>query len=107
MPSLAATVSEITEPTKASVMATFNEAKKYGSDRGNPTLYRMSSLLAPSERNTSSSSGSVVAIPVATLTDIGKNATRKAVMTAGTVPIPNHRTRTGTTATLGIELNPI
>src|SRR5690349_7013683 len=67
----------------------------------------MSILLAPSERSTSSSSGSVVAIPVATFTDIGKNATRNAVMIAGGVPIPNHSTSTGTTATFGMELNPI
>ena len=40
-------------------------------------------------------------------TAIGKNDTRKAVMTAGTVPMPNQITRTGTTATLGIELNPM
>src|SRR6478752_9257715 len=64
MPSFDAKVSEITVPTKASVIATFSDAKKYGIDRGSPTLRRMSSLLAPSERRTSSSSGSTVASPV-------------------------------------------
>jgi hypothetical protein len=49
----------------------------------------------------------MVAIPVATLTEMGKKATRKAVSTAGTVPIPNQSTRIGTTATLGMELKPI
>ena len=44
MPSFDAMVSEITAPTKASVMATFSEAKKYGIVRGRPTLRRMSSL---------------------------------------------------------------
>src|SRR5215469_11276465 len=100
-------VSEITAPTNASVIAILSDAKKYGSERGKPTRHRMSSLLAPRDRSTSSSSGSIVAIPVATLTEIGKKATRKAVSTAGTVPIPNQRTRIGTTATLGMELNPI
>ncbi len=44
MPRLEATVSEITVPTKASVIATFSEAKKYGIVRGKPTFHRMSSL---------------------------------------------------------------
>ena len=44
MPRFDATVSEITVPTKASVIATFSEAKKYGIVRGRPTFHRMSSL---------------------------------------------------------------
>ena len=64
-------------------------------------------LLAPSARSTSRSSGSTVAMPVATFTRIGKNASRNAVMTAGTVPMPNQITSTGTTATFGTELNAI
>src|SRR5688500_12023981 len=40
MPRLPAIVSEITEPTKASVTATLSEAKKYGMARGRPTLSR-------------------------------------------------------------------
>src|SRR5215831_10492353 len=48
----------------------------------------MSSFLAPSARSTSSSSGSMVASPVATFTTIGKNEIRKAVSTAGTMPMP-------------------
>ena len=67
----------------------------------------MSSFLAPSARNTSSSSGSMAASPVATLTTIGKNEIRKAVSTAGTTPMPNQMIRIGTTATFGIELKPI
>ncbi len=43
----------------------------------------MSSLLAPSARSTSSSSGSMVARPVATFTTIGKNEIRNAVRIAG------------------------
>ena len=93
-------------PTKASVIATFSEAKKYGIARGSPTFIRILRLLAPSERITSSSSGSMVASPVATLTAIGKNETRNAVSTAGTVPMPNQITNTGTTATLGMLLKP-
>ncbi len=38
IPELAATVSDITEPTNANVIATFKDAKKYGKDRGIPTL---------------------------------------------------------------------
>jgi hypothetical protein len=38
MPRLDATVSEMTAPMKASVMATLRDAKKYGNERGNPTL---------------------------------------------------------------------
>jgi hypothetical protein len=67
----------------------------------------MSSFLAPSARSTSSVSGSMVARPVATFTTIGKNEIRKAVSTAGTVPMPNQMTRIGTSATLGMALNPI
>ena len=62
-------------------------------------------MRAPSERITSCSSGSIVARPVATLTTIGKNEIRNAVRIAGTVPMPNQITSTGTIATLGIELN--
>ena len=72
-----------------------------------PTLRITSSLEAPSARSTSSSSGSVVASPVATFTTIGKNEIRKAVMMAGISPSPNHRISTGTTATFGTELKPI
>ena len=42
MPTLAATVSETTEPTNARVIATFSEPKKYGRARGMPTLSMMS-----------------------------------------------------------------
>jgi len=87
------------------VIATLSEAKKYGIDRGRPIFHRICVLRAPSERITSCSSGSIVASPVATLTTIGKNEIRKAVRTAGTVPMPNQMTRTGTIATFGIELN--
>jgi hypothetical protein len=47
-----------------------------------------------------------VANPRATFTATGKNASRKAVITAGTVPTPNHSTRSGTTAALGMLLKP-
>ncbi len=107
MPRLDATVSAITVPTKACVTATFSEAKKYGMVRGSPTLNRMSSLLALSARITSSSSGSVVASPVATFTTIGKMHRIIAVSTAGTVPAPNHSTKIGTTATFGMLEKPI
>ncbi len=107
MPTLAATVSEITEPTNASVIATFREPKKYGSARGMPTLSMMSRRWAPSARSTSSSSGSRVASPVATLTTMGKKEIRNAVRMAGGEPMPNHSTRIGTTATFGTQLKPI
>ena len=67
----------------------------------------MSSFEAPSARSTSSSSGSVVASPVATFTTMGKKEIRNAVRTAGIAPNPNQRISTGTTATFGIELKPI
>ena len=66
----------------------------------------MSHFLAPSAFITSSSSGSMVERPVATLTTIGKNEIRKAVMTGGIQPTPNHRIRIGTTATFGMALKP-
>ena len=72
-----------------------------------PTFSMMSILRAPSARSTSSVSGSMVASPVATLTTIGKKEIRKAVITAGIVPIPNQMTRIGTTATFGMALKPI
>ena len=37
MPWFDATVSDITDPTKARVIAILSDAKKYGSERGNPT----------------------------------------------------------------------
>ena len=87
------------------MIATFSEPKKYGIERGMPIFHRICSLRAPSERITSCSSGSMVASPVATLTTTGKNEIRKAVMIAGTVPMPNQITRIGTIATLGMALN--
>src|SRR5262245_2131287 len=45
---------------------------------------------APRARNTSRSSGSTVAMPVATLTNMGKNESRNAVMTAGFVTVAGH-----------------
>ena len=107
MPLRPATVSEMMAPTNASVTPTLSEAKKYGIDRGNPTLRSTSKRDAPSERSTSISSGSTVARPAATLTAIGKNETRNAVSTAGTGPAPNQITNTGTTATFGTLLKPI
>src|SRR6185369_5779662 len=58
--------------------------------RGSPTFQRMSSLLAPSAFSTSSSSGSVVAKPVAMLTTIGKKQIDNAVSTAGTEADSEH-----------------
>ena len=44
--------------------------------------------------------------PVATLTTMGKNEIRNAVITGGIHPTPNHKIRIGTTATLGMALKP-
>src|SRR6476646_9182756 len=107
MPEFAATVSATIEPTKATVIAIFNDAKKYGIALGRPTFIITWRRVAPSALRTSRNSGSTVAIPVATLTRMGKNESKKAVITAGTVPIPNHMTSTGITATFGTELNAI
>ncbi len=63
-------------------------------------------MLAFIARITSSSSGSVVASPVATFTTMGKMQRIIAVSTAGTVPAPNHRTKIGTTATFGMLEKP-
>ena len=71
-----------------------------------PILTMMSHFLAPSAFITSSSSGSMVARPVATLTTMGKNEIRKAVSTGGTQPTPNQMMRIGTTATFGMALKP-
>src|SRR6185295_16757812 len=107
MPRFDATVSLMTDPTNASVIATFSEAKKYGIVRGSPTFHRMSNLLALSAFMTSSSSGSVVARPVATLTTTGNRQVISAVMIAGTVPEPGYSTRIGTTATFGTDEKPM
>src|SRR5262249_36917794 len=97
-------VSEMTDPTNASVIATLSDAKKYGRQRGTLALMMTSHRDAPSERSTSINSRSVAATPAATFTVIGKNESTNAVITAGTVPIPNQSTSTGTTATFGTEL---
>eukprot|EP01022_Parablepharisma_sp_SALTPOND_P021557 TRINITY_DN427_c2_g1_i1.p1 TRINITY_DN427_c2_g1~~TRINITY_DN427_c2_g1_i1.p1 ORF type:complete len:1458 (+),score=547.10 TRINITY_DN427_c2_g1_i1:21634-26007(+) len=107
MPWLEAFISDTVEPTKASVMATFSEAKKYGMERGKPTLSRISMRRAPSTRKTSSSSGSSVARPVAMLTMMGKKEIRKAVRIAGPAPMPNQTTSTGTKAALGKALKAV
>src|ERR1700730_2732359 len=107
MPLLAATVSATMVPTNANVIATFSEAKKYGMDRGSPTFLITCQRLAPQARRPACNSGSPVAKPGATLPRVGKKAMRKAVMIAGMVPTPNQITKMGTTATFGMELNPI
>ena len=66
----------------------------------------MSRFFAPSTRSTSSSSGSVFARPVATLTTTGKMLITIEVRIAGTVPAPNHTTKIGTTATFGMLEKP-
>src|SRR5262245_62895896 len=76
MPEFDAASSDTTDPTKASVIATFSEAKKSGIERGRPTLRSTSAREAPSARKTSSSSGSIVASPVAMFTVIGKKQIR-------------------------------
>ncbi|MDT4882710.1 hypothetical protein FQZ97_1186890 [compost metagenome] len=76
-------------------------------ERGRPTLVSTSQRLAPSTRNTSSSSGSSVARPVAMLTMMGKKLIRNAVRIAGPAPMPNHTTRIGTKAALGRALNAV
>src|SRR6056297_3313071 len=106
MPMLEATVSDRTAPTKDRVIATLRDAKKYGIARGRPTFQRISDLEAPSVLSTSSSSGSVVASPVAMFTTIGNTQITIAVSTAGVVPEPNQSTKIGTTATFGIEEKP-
>src|ERR1700741_2299202 len=107
MPRFDATVSEMNETPKASVIATFSAAKKYGIGPGSPPFHRMSNLVAFNAFMPSSSSGSVVANPVATFTTTGNRQVISAVMTAGTVPEPRYRTRIGTTATFGTEEKPI
>src|SRR5207247_1033343 len=93
-----------------------NERQCYGDLQGteeigqrawNADLTHDVQLRGPSPLSTSSSSGSMVARPVATFTTIGKKEIRNAVSTAGTNPIPNHSTRIGTTATFGMALKPI
>ncbi len=65
----------------------------------------MSRCEAPSDRITSSSSGSMVAKAVATFATTGKNDSMNAVTTAGTVPVPNQMTKIGTSAAFGTLLN--
>ena len=105
IPEFDAASSDTTDPTKASVIAILSEAKKSGIERGSPTLRSTSAREAPRARSTSSSSGSIVASPVAMFTVIGKKQIRNAVSVAGTTPIPNQTTRIGTNAAFGIALN--
>src|ERR671920_2578678 len=96
--------SAVIEPTNATDMATFNDAKKYGIERGSPIFMMIWRRDAPSARSTSRNSGSTVAMPVATLTKIGKKEIRNAVTIAGAVPTPIQITRIGMMATFGIAL---
>src|SRR5262245_35885083 len=107
MPELAPVVSATMVPMNAPVIASLIEPKNCGSARGIETLNSTSSLRAPSERSTSSSSGEDVTIAVDTMTMTGKKQTTVAVRTAICGPAPNHTTKTGISATLGIECSPI
>ncbi len=91
----------------ASVIAIFSEPKKYGIACGIPILVKVTIRLAPSERMTSFSSGSMVAMLADTTTATGKITMIAEVMTAGTVPSPAHSTSSGTNATFGMLLTPI
>ena len=92
---------------KARLAASFREPKKYGIACGMPILVNVTRRLAPSERMTSFSSGSMVAMLAETTTAIGKITMTAEVATAGTVPSPAHSTMSGTSATLGMLVTPM
>ena len=97
-------VSEVIEANEGESDRNLQGRKEIGQRaKSSPILIMIWRFDAPKARSTSLSSGSTVARPVATFTRIGKNEIRKAVMIAGTVPMPNQITRMGTTATFELH----
>src|SRR4051812_29957621 len=102
MPELEPTNSPTTAPTTASVTDTFRPLKICGSACGRLILKKVCSRLAPMERDRSIMSGSTDLKPITVDTTTGKKPSRKALITFGKMPKPNHTTNSGAIATLGM-----
>ena len=106
MPSFDATVSETTVPTNASVIATLSDAKKYGSERGSPTLNRMSHPRRAERAQHVLELGLERREPGGDVDDDREEADQeRGEDRRARVPMPNHTTRIGTNAAFGMLLN--
>ena len=103
MPELEPTNSPTTAPTTASVTETFSPLKIDGRAVGKRNFKNTFSGFAPIDRARSITSASTDLKPCTVATTTGKKPSRKAAITLGTMPKPNHTTNSGAIATLGTD----
>src|SRR5215470_6074962 len=103
MPAFEPTNSPTTAPTTASVTETFSPLKIEGRAVGRRNLRNTLNGLAPMERARSITSDSTALKPCTVDTTTGKKPSRNAAITLGTMPKPNHTTKSGAIATLGTD----
>src|SRR3954470_6884421 len=103
MPELEPTNSPTTAPTTASVTETLSPEKIAGSACGRVTARNTWKRLPCMARARSTMSGSTDLKPCTAETTTGKNPSRKAEITFGIIPKPNHTTNNGAIAIFGTD----
>src|SRR5262249_26815275 len=103
MPELEPTNSPTTAPTTASVTETLSPLKIEGRAVGRRNFTNTLNGPAPIDRARTITSPSTDLKPCTVDTTTGKKPSRKAAMTLGTMPNPNHTTKSGAIATLGTD----
>src|SRR5258707_10434564 len=103
MPELEPTNSPTTAPTTARVTDTFSPLKIEGRAVGRRNFRNTLNGFAPMERARSITSLSTDLKPCTVATTTGKNPSKNAAITLGTMPKPNHTTKSGAMATLGTD----
>src|SRR5437773_1633705 len=103
MPAFEPTNSPTTAPTTASVTDTLRPLKMEGRAVGRRNFRNTLKGLAPIDRARSITSPSTALKPCTVDTTTGKKPSRKAAITLGTMPKPNHTTNSGAIATLGTD----
>ena len=101
-PSLAEMNSPTTAPISASAIAVFSPAMMIGNELGSISFQKTCRLVAPSERNISSASGSTLRRPVSVFTKGAKKHTSAAIAILELQPKPNHAIINGATAISGV-----
>src|SRR3954471_18400400 len=103
MPELEATNSPTTAPTTASVTDHFRPEQHDGIACGRLTARKTLARLPCMARARSTMSGSTDLKPCTADTTTGKNPSRKAEITFGTIPKPNQTTNSGAMAIFGTD----
>src|SRR5215468_10357131 len=101
MPEFEPTNSPTTAPTTASVTETLSPLKMLGSALGRLILRKIWSREALIDWARLIISGSTDLRPITVDTTTGKKPSRNAAMTLGTIPKPNHTTKSGAIAIFG------